>query len=62
MLKGYDQEVRALKDDALRTSWYMRGGISYDDTMLLSRDERLLISNLIKDNIETTKKSGMPFF
>ena len=62
MLKGYDREVRALKDDALRTSWYMRGGISYDDAMLLSRDERLLISNLIKDNIETTKKSGMPFF
>ena len=62
MLKGYEKEVRAYKDDALRISWYMRGGLSYDDTMLLSQQERELISKIIKENMETTKKSGMPFF
>ena len=43
-------------------TWYMRGGISYEDAMMLSLAEREIIGNIIKDNMETTKKSGMPFF
>ena len=62
MLKGYEKEIRAYKDDALRISWYMRGGISYEDTMMLSQQERELISKIIKENMETTKKSGLPIF
>lgn len=42
--------------------WYMRGGLSYDDSMMLSQTERELIGQMIKDNLETTKKSKMPFF
>jgi len=38
----------------------MRGGLSYDDSMLLSKAERELIGEIIKDNIELTKKSKMP--
>jgi hypothetical protein len=62
LIKGYEHDVRALKDDALRMSWYMRGGLSYDDAMLLSLQERELIGKLIKDNMETTQKTKMPFF
>lgn len=40
----------------------MRGGISYSDSMLLTPDDRKIIGELIKDNLETTKKSGLPFF
>lgn len=40
----------------------MRGGLSYDDSMLLSETERKLINELIKENLETTKKSKLPFF
>jgi hypothetical protein len=40
----------------------MRGGLSYDDAMMLSHDERGLINKLIKSNLETTKESGLPFF
>jgi hypothetical protein len=40
----------------------MRGGIAYSDAMLLSSEERRIISDIIKDNLETAKKSGMPFF
>jgi len=43
-------------------AWYMRGGLSYDDTMLLSQTERELVEKIIKDNLETTQKSKMPFF
>jgi hypothetical protein len=40
----------------------MRGGITYVDAMNLSSTERELVSSLIKENLETTKKSGLPFF
>jgi hypothetical protein len=40
----------------------MRGSITYDDAMLLSATEKKLIDKIIKDNLETTKKSGLPFF
>ena len=57
-----DKEVRALKENALRMCWYMRGGLSYEDSMLLSDTERKIINEIIKDNLETTKKSKLPFF
>ncbi len=40
----------------------MRGGISYTDILNLSITERTAINKLIEDNLETTKKSNMPFF
>ena len=43
-------------------SWFMRGGLTYDQSMALGVQEREIINNLIKDNLETTKKSGLPFF
>jgi len=43
-------------------AWYMRGGISYEEIMNLSQTERLLINEIIESNLETTKKSQMPFF
>ena len=42
--------------------WFMRGGLTLDDAFALSFEERELISELIKDNLETTKKTQMPFF
>ena len=61
-LKSLDKEARAIRDEALRFTWYMRGGLSYSDAMLLSQDERKIVSKIIDDNMETTKKSGLPFF
>lgn len=40
----------------------MRGGISYTDVLNMSMPERQLITKIIQDNMETTKKSGLPFF
>ncbi len=40
----------------------MRGGISYAEAMHLSAEEREIITELVKDNLETTKKTGLPFF
>ena len=40
----------------------MRGGITLDEAYTLSYEDKLLINDIIKDNLETTKKSGLPFF
>ena len=40
----------------------MRGGLTYNEAMGLSYTERQSIGELIKDNLETTKKSGLPYF
>ena len=62
MLDGLDREIKALKEELLRMCWYMRGGLTYEESMYLSRSEREIIGKLIDDNLETTKKSGMPFY
>lgn len=57
-----EAQSKALKEEALRLCWYMRGGLSYEESMMLSLEERRLIGKIVKDNLETSKKSGMPFF
>jgi hypothetical protein len=46
----------------LRMSWHMRGGATYEDILQMSLQERNLISELIKSNLETTKTSRLPYF
>lgn len=57
-----DKETSSLKDEALRLCWNMRGGLSYTEALQLSQSERSAIGKIIKDNLETTKKSGLPYF
>jgi len=40
----------------------MRGGATYDDVMMMSYQERTLINELVKDNMETTNKTKLPYF
>lgn len=56
-----DKEARAVKKDVLKMCWYMRG-LSYSEGMNLSFEEREIISEIIKENLETTKKTGLNFF
>ncbi len=56
-----DKEARDIKKEALKMSWYMRG-MSYTEVMHLSYEERTIIGEIIKDNLETTKKTGLNFF
>ena len=57
-----DKETVDIRREALQLSWYMRGGVTYDQALQLSVSERTLVSELIKDNLETTKKTGLTFF
>jgi hypothetical protein len=62
MVDKMDKEIKALKKDLLSLCWYMRGGLQYADALELSYEERLIIGEIVKDNLETTKKSKLPFF
>jgi len=57
-----DRESKSLKTDLMKICWFMRGGITLDEAYSLSFEDRQLISDIIKDNLDTTKKTGMPFF
>jgi hypothetical protein len=60
-LKSFDLNIRDLKDEIFRISWYMRGGVSSQDLFhTYTRDDRVVMNEVIKDNIELTKKSGLP--
>ena len=56
-----DKEAKEIKKEVLKMCWYMRG-LSYSEGINLSHDEREIIADIIKENLETTKKSGLPFF
>jgi hypothetical protein len=62
LINDYERQARAAKEEALKMAWYMRGGLSYEDAMSLGYEEREIIGDLIKKNLETTKESGLPFF
>lgn len=61
-LESLDTESRAIKEELIKICWYMRGGITYNQAAALSPSEREIIGKLIKENLETTRKSGLPFF
>jgi glutamyl-tRNA reductase len=62
LINQYDKEARAIKEETIRITWWMRGGINYDQAMALSLYEREIVNKIIKENMEATKQSGMPFF
>lgn len=62
LVKEYDKDAKALKDELLKLCWFMRGGLSYTEAHLLTTEERISIAKLVEDNLETTKNTQLPFF
>ena len=61
-LVGLDEQVEEFKRELVRISWYMRGGVTLQELLhVYSFDDRESMYAIIKDNLETTKESGMPF-
>jgi hypothetical protein len=60
--KRMERETKAVKDELYRYCWYMRGSLSITEAFELSTEDREIIGKIITDNLETTKKSKLPFF
>ena len=57
-----EEDAKLIKKNALKFCWYMRGGVSYEDVLNMSDFERQSLSQIVDENLETTKKTQMPFF
>ena len=57
-----EDETKALRHDLLKVCWFMRGGVTYSEAAAMSPTERQIVAQLVKENMETTKKTGPPFF
>jgi hypothetical protein len=62
MVDKMDQEANAIRAQSLKMAWHMRGGATYEDVLQMSYSEREMLGNLIKENIETTNKTKLPWF
>ena len=58
----FEKDTKAIKEELYKICWYMRGSISISEVYSLTVEDREIIRALIEENLETTKKSGMPFF
>ena len=61
-LKDYDSQTKNLKLEIMKLCWFMSGGITWQEALELSPEERSVATQLVKENMETTKKTGQPFF
>lgn len=61
-LKDLDNASKNLKLEIMKMCWFMRGGLTWQEALNLSPDEREIVGRLVKENLDTTKKTGQPFF
>ena len=59
-IEHMSKDNKKLSDDLLKIIWYMRGSISYSESVYLTIDDRTTIMEIRKENIETSKKCGFP--
>jgi hypothetical protein len=57
-----DNDVKSMKKELYRLCWFMRGSLTIEQAYQLDPESREIMSDIISDNLETTKKSGLPFF
>tara|TARA_Y100000310_G_C20489244_1_gene718357 strand:+ start:452 stop:670 length:219 start_codon:yes stop_codon:yes gene_type:complete len=62
LIDNFEKDSKQIKHNLLKLCWYMRGGLTYSEAHHLSPSEREMISDIIKENLETTKKTKLPFF
>jgi hypothetical protein len=57
-----EKETKALKDEIFRVCWFMRGSVSVSEAYEMTQEDFSVMNKVISDNLETTKKTKMPFF
>jgi hypothetical protein len=60
--KKLENDVKAVKQELIKICWWMRGGISLNEAAQLTYNDRATIAELVKENLETTNRTNLPFF
>ena len=61
-VENLDNKTKNFKLDLTKLAWYMRGGVTLGEMYASCPEDRDCMAKLIKENLETTKKTKMPFF
>ncbi len=62
MTDSMEKERIGIPFNAQKIAWYMRGGVDFTDIMNMSTQEIDNLNKIIDENLETTKKTKLPFF
>jgi NTP pyrophosphatase (non-canonical NTP hydrolase) len=57
-----EKESKALKKELFELAWYMRGGLSITESYMLDVQDREIMSSIVKEHMEITEKTKLPFF
>lgn len=61
-LESLEKESKALSKVIFNLGWHMRGGLTLDEAFQLSFSDREIIGELIKERIEISNETGLPYF
>lgn len=61
IIQNMEKDVKSLQKDLLRIVWYMRGGVSITEAQDMSNQERKIIADIIKENMDNTNRYKVPF-
>ena len=61
-VKILENSIKQLKFDLSKLCWYMRGSVSLTEMYETCHEDREVMGGVIKENLDTAKKTGQPFF
>lgn len=61
-VRNLENQQKEFKHELLKLCWYMRGGITLEEAYSMCYEDRTIVARIVKDNLNTTKESGLPFF
>lgn len=57
-----ENESKAIRRNIYKMAWFMRGSVNVEQLFSMDIADQEILAELIKENLETTKESGLPFF
>lgn len=61
-VESLEKESKALIKQLYTLAWHMRGGMTLDEAFQISFSDREIVMELIKEHMEVTKESHLPYF
>jgi hypothetical protein len=61
-IKILENESKALRKELYKIAWFMRGALNIEQCYMIDLSDIEIFSEIIKENLETTKESNLPFF
>ena len=58
----FKNETKNFKAELTKIAWFMRGGVTMEEIYMSAPEDREIMAKVIKDNLDTAKKTGQPFF